>query len=158
MAATRTVIAIAAGTRRGDGAPAAVDLLRMLGNESRLAILLALQAGEMSVANLEKASDVHQPALSQQLGILRTSRVVTTRREGRSVIYRVSDDRVGAIIAAALGVEPSGPDRRPAARSPRRGAIRAVAANADGASRRSSGNECSVFARVASTRKGRAAG
>src|SRR5512142_520035 len=49
----------------------AVGVLKLLANPERLLLLCQLSQGEMCVSDLEQALDIHQPTLSQQLGVLR---------------------------------------------------------------------------------------
>ena len=69
----------------------AVASLKLLANEDRLLLLCQLAGGEQCVGDLEQALAIRQPTLSQQLGVLRRDGVVTTRRDGKSVYYRVAD-------------------------------------------------------------------
>lgn len=69
----------------------AVGALKVLANEDRLLLLCQLSRGEMCVSDLEQALGIHQPTLSQQLGVLRNEGVVQTRREGKSIFYSVAD-------------------------------------------------------------------
>ncbi|MGJ7571670.1 metalloregulator ArsR/SmtB family transcription factor [Variovorax sp. RB2P76] len=69
----------------------AVGALKVLANEDRLLLLCQLSQGEMCVSDLEQALGIHQPTLSQQLGVLRNEGVVQTRREGKSIFYSVAD-------------------------------------------------------------------
>jgi DNA-binding transcriptional ArsR family regulator len=76
----------------------AVGVLKVLANEDRLLLLCQLSQGEMCVSELEEALDIHQPTLSQQLGVLRTERVVNTRRDGKYVYYSVADPNVMQVL------------------------------------------------------------
>ena len=76
----------------------ATGLLRALANEDRLLLLCQLSQGEHSVGELEEQLDIHQPTLSQQLGVLREQNLVSTRREGKQIHYRVSDSRALAVL------------------------------------------------------------
>jgi DNA-binding transcriptional ArsR family regulator len=76
----------------------AVGALKVLANEERLLLLCQLSQGEMCVSELEEALDIHQPTLSQQLGVLRTEGVVNTRREGKYVYYSVADPNVMQVL------------------------------------------------------------
>jgi ArsR family transcriptional regulator len=76
----------------------AAELLRLLGNASRLQLLYQLAKGEHSVGQLERSLDIRQPALSQQLAELRKAGIVRTRRESRSVFYALDDARVPALL------------------------------------------------------------
>ena len=69
----------------------AVGVLKLLANPERLLLLCQLSQGEMCVSDLEQALGIHQPTLSQQLGVLRNEGVVQTRREGKSIFYSVAD-------------------------------------------------------------------
>nr|WP_211271222.1 metalloregulator ArsR/SmtB family transcription factor [Pseudohongiella spirulinae] len=67
----------------------AVNLLRSLAHEDRLMLLCQLCQQEMCVGELEQALDIRQPSLSQQLGVLRRDGLVSTRRQGKHIYYRV---------------------------------------------------------------------
>lgn len=77
----------------------AVAMLKALGNESRLLLLCQLSQGERSVGELEAMLDIHQPTLSQQLGVLRTEGLVNTRREGKNIYYSVADPAALEVLA-----------------------------------------------------------
>ena len=77
----------------------AVGALKLLANEDRLLLLCQLSQGERCVRELEAQLDIHQPTLSQQLGVLRSEGVVSTRREGKSVFYSVADPALLEILA-----------------------------------------------------------
>ena len=72
----------------------ATTLLFALANENRLLLLCQLRTGEKSVSELEELLDIHQPTLSQQLGVLRAEGLVNTRRDGKRIYYSVADERV----------------------------------------------------------------
>jgi DNA-binding transcriptional ArsR family regulator len=76
----------------------ASDLLKALAHESRLVILCLLTEGERSVSELERATQLPQAAVSQQLARLRFERLVTSRREGRTVFYSIASDEVARIV------------------------------------------------------------
>jgi DNA-binding transcriptional ArsR family regulator len=77
----------------------AVGALKLLANEDRLMLLCQLSNGEMCVSELEAQLAIHQPTLSQQLGVLRHEGVVATRREGKNIYYRVADPALLQILA-----------------------------------------------------------
>ncbi|MFG6416906.1 metalloregulator ArsR/SmtB family transcription factor [Roseateles sp. DC23W] len=77
----------------------AVAALKLLANPERLLLLCQLSQGEMSVGDLEAVLGIHQPTLSQQLGVLRGEGVVDTRRDGKRIFYSVSDPRVLQVLA-----------------------------------------------------------
>jgi ArsR family transcriptional regulator len=78
----------------------AVAALKALGNPERLLLLCQMSQGEVSVGDLEALLDIHQPTLSQQLGVLRREGMVATRREGKKVFYRIADPRLLALLRA----------------------------------------------------------
>ena len=77
----------------------AVAALKVLANEDRLLLLCQLSKGELSVGELEERLEIHQPTLSQQLGVLRAEGVVETRREGKRIHYRIVDPALLEILA-----------------------------------------------------------
>ena len=76
----------------------ATALLFALANENRLLLLCQLRTGEKSVSELEELLDIHQPTLSQQLGVLRSEGLVNTRRDGKRIYYSVADERVLVLL------------------------------------------------------------
>ena len=74
------------------------ELLKALGSPLRLKILEALSDGEKNVCELMEVVGAPQSTVSCHLTVLRTSGVVTDRREGCSVYYRVSDENVYALM------------------------------------------------------------
>lgn len=80
--------------RLREAAAQAVSALKVLANEGRLLLLCQLSQGEMCVSELEEALNMHQPSLSQQLGVLRTEGMVSTRRDGKRIYYSVADPKV----------------------------------------------------------------
>ncbi|MFZ2872403.1 ArsR/SmtB family transcription factor, partial [Zavarzinia sp.] len=91
------------GGRKGDEllpmADSAAEFLKVLANANRLMIVCHLLDGEASVGELETQLGIRQPTLSQQLGILREAGIVIGRREAKSVIYQLSDERARPLIA-----------------------------------------------------------
>ncbi|CNI16236.1 MULTISPECIES: metalloregulator ArsR/SmtB family transcription factor [Yersinia] len=76
----------------------ACDVLRILANEDRLLLLCQLSQGEKAVGELEAALGIHQPTLSQQLGVLRSDGLVNTRREGKRIFYSIADNNILALL------------------------------------------------------------
>lgn len=87
-----------------ENARTAADLLRVLANEHRLQVLCALRQGEQSVGQLAEHVGLSQSALSQHLARLRGDRVVTTRRLGQTILYRIADEDVMAVLETVAGV------------------------------------------------------
>lgn len=78
----------------------ASKLLKAMGNERRLMILLYLLQGEKSVSELQGLIGISQSALSQHLARLRADSLVSTRRDAQSIYYSVSDTGVRDIALA----------------------------------------------------------
>ncbi len=87
-----------------DAAAQATAMLRAVAHEDRLLLLCELSLGEQSVSELEALLDLHQPSLSQQLGVLRTEGLVSTRREGKRVYYAIDDPAVLKILKTLYGI------------------------------------------------------
>ena len=82
--------------------PAEADLVakyfRVLGDRTRLRILELVAEGERSVGELAAALDEPQPKISNHLACLRWCGFVRTRREHRTIHYRLADERVADVI------------------------------------------------------------
>jgi len=76
----------------------ATDLLKVMANSDRLMLLCQLSQGEKSVGELEEILGIKQPTLSQQLTVLRKAALVSTRREGKSIYYAISNTSALAIM------------------------------------------------------------
>ena len=82
-----------------NAAAEALAVLKVLANADRLLLLCQLSQGEMCVSDLEEMLEIRQPTLSQQLSVLRNEAVVSTRREGKNIFYRVADERLLEVLA-----------------------------------------------------------
>ena len=78
----------------------AARLLRALSNEKRLMILCQLGDREMSVGQMLPVVGLSQSALSQHLAKLRDEALVSTRRNGTTIFYRIAEPAVLKVIAA----------------------------------------------------------
>ena len=76
----------------------ASGLLKALSNPDRLLLLCQLTQGEHAVSELERLLEIRQPTLSQQLGILREERLVSTRRDGKQIYYQVASAQALAVL------------------------------------------------------------
>ena len=76
----------------------AARLLRALANRRRLMILCQLADGERSVGDLQAVIGLSQSAMSQHLAMLRQGGVVSTRREGQTIRYRLADPAAAKVI------------------------------------------------------------
>lgn len=82
----------------------ASDLLRLLGNANRLAIVCFLMEQESMVSQLEDELGIRQPTLSQQLTELRDAGIIEGRRDGKNIIYRVVDDKSTGLVKLLRGM------------------------------------------------------
>lgn len=73
--------------------------LKKLSNPDRLLVCCALVDGELSVGRLEDLLGIRQPGLSQQLGELRGAGLISSRKEGKQVFYRLADPRIAGFIS-----------------------------------------------------------
>ena len=76
----------------------ACRLMKVLANADRLMILCQLSQGEKRVGELEELLGIVQPTLSQQLTVLRSEELVSTRREGKSIYYQLTSPKALAIM------------------------------------------------------------
>lgn len=72
--------------------------MKTLSNPDRLLLLCQMAQGEICVSDLEVQVGISQPTLSQQLGVLRTEGLVSTRRDGKNIYYRIAQPQVLAIM------------------------------------------------------------
>lgn len=67
---------------------------RALADPKRLCVLESLAIGELSVSDLSTRVGCQVPNMSQHLAVLRRAGLVTSRRDGNTILYRLTDDRV----------------------------------------------------------------
>jgi ArsR family transcriptional regulator len=80
---------------------AKAEFFRMLGHPVRIRVLELLQDGPMPVRDLLSAIEVEPSGLSQQLAVLRRSGIVTSAREGSTVVYELAGGDVADLMKAA---------------------------------------------------------
>ena len=78
------------------------DLFRVVGDSSRIKILYALHDTELCVQDIADAVQMSQSAVSHQLRVLKDSKLVRFRREGRTVYYALDDDHVRSILSMGM--------------------------------------------------------
>ena len=86
-----------------DTARIVADAMQALAAPSRVRILACLAVRPRAVSELADELDMEQPAVSQQLRVLRELGLVAGDRRGRRVIYRLRDDHVAALLVEAIG-------------------------------------------------------
>ncbi|MFN3989167.1 MAG: ArsR/SmtB family transcription factor [Erythrobacter sp.] len=95
--------------REPAGENALVEQFKALAHPLRLRILEALAQCERNVGEIEQATGIGQPALSQQLGVLRKAGLVETRKEAKLVFYRLAPSELGELSAVLAALAPSEP-------------------------------------------------
>lgn len=81
----------------------AVEVLRVLADPTRLQLAGLLLDDERSVSDLASALAKPGPAVSQHLAKMRMARLVTTRKQGTSVLYRVENGHVRQLVVDTIG-------------------------------------------------------
>ncbi len=79
------------------------ELFKMFGDSTRVKILYALLESELCVCDIAKLLDVTQSAVSHQLRVLKSGKLVKCRREGKTMFYSLADQHVVGILG--LGME-----------------------------------------------------
>lgn len=96
------VAAIRAGLPTGPTLEALAETFKALGDPTRLRMLTALAEAELCVCDLASLVGISESAASHQLRLLRTLRLVRSRRDGRMVHYRLDDDHIVGLLAQGL--------------------------------------------------------
>ena len=74
------------------------ELFKIFGDSTRIKILYELSKGERNVSDIALALNMNQSAISHQLRVLKNSKLVKNRREGKAIYYSLADDHVETII------------------------------------------------------------
>lgn len=78
------------------------EFFRVFGDSTRIKILYALSQSEMCVCDIATLLQMGQSAISHQLRVLKQMRLVTFRREGKTVFYRLADAHIETILAQGM--------------------------------------------------------
>ena len=78
------------------------DLFKVFSDTTRIKILYSLMTEERRVADIAETIGATQSAVSHQLRILKTARLVKFQRDGKSIIYSLADDHVYTMLAQGL--------------------------------------------------------
>ncbi|MCR5291186.1 MAG: metalloregulator ArsR/SmtB family transcription factor [Treponema sp.] len=78
------------------------ELFKIFGDSTRIKILFALLEHEMAVSDLADVLGMTTSAISHQLRVLKTNGLVKFRREGKSLIYSLSDGHVTSILSQGI--------------------------------------------------------
>ena len=78
-------------------------IFKIFGDSTRLTILfLLMDSGEMCVGDIAERLDMTQSGVSHQLAVLKQSKLVKTKRGGKSIFYSIADEHVSEIIRIGL--------------------------------------------------------
>lgn len=81
----------------------AASVLQLLADRTRLGVLsILLSDGELSVGDIAQRLERPTPAISQHLAKLKTGRLVTARRDGTSMLYRLQGEHVAELVRNLL--------------------------------------------------------
>lgn len=93
---------------KSDGMPDEVllcelaEFFRVFGDSTRIRILYALSKAEMCVCDIAELLNISQSAVSHQLQVLRSKRLVKYRRNGKTVFYSLDDEHIFSIIGQGI--------------------------------------------------------
>jgi len=82
-----------------DKAESAAEFLKMMASAPRLLLMCLVLDDERCVSELAERTGMRMPTVSQQLALLRAQGLVTTRREGTTIYYRLASEPVKDIMA-----------------------------------------------------------
>ena len=78
------------------------DLFRVFGDSTRIKILYALHDNELCVQDIANTVQLSQSAVSHQLRVLKDTKLVRFRRDGKTVYYALDDDHVRSILSMGM--------------------------------------------------------
>lgn len=78
------------------------DLFKVLGDPTRIRIVQQLLNKEMCVTDIAESMGMGQSAISHQLRVLRQARLVTFRKEGKTVMYSLNDEHVVMLLSQGI--------------------------------------------------------
>lgn len=78
------------------------ELFKLFGDSTRMRILFVLFESEVCVCDLAEVLNMTVSAISHQLKILKTGKLVKSRREGKSVFYSLADEHVRTIVSQGM--------------------------------------------------------
>lgn len=79
------------------------ELFKIFGDSTRIKILYVLYGGELCVCDIASLLGMTQSAISHQLRVLRQTRLIRSRRDGKNIYYSLADEHVRTIIS--MGIE-----------------------------------------------------
>lgn len=118
----------------------ASEKLKVYAQPQRLMILSFLAGGESTVSDIDNATGIGQPALSQQLASLRRAEIVKTRRAGKQIWYELADDTARLCVRTMEVILKDKPDKQRL--------LEAATPNASGTKRQSATAGTAGFAKI----------
>ena len=97
-----TVIKVREASLSSDTVEDLSMLYKVLGDGTRLSILHALSQSELCVCDVAAVLSMSQSAVSHQLRVLKTARLVKYRRDGKQVYYSLDDDHITDLLKTGL--------------------------------------------------------
>ena len=88
-----------------------VEIFKLFADETRLRIICSILNKELCVCDLCELLNLNQSAVSHQLQLLRSSKLVKYKREGKHIYYSLKDEHIEDIIKIALEHVKEGDDR-----------------------------------------------
>ena len=99
---TRSYVAVRDRLLDDASAAALAETFKVLGDPTRVRILDLLARAEVPVCDLAEAIGLTQSAVSHQLRLLRSMRLVRARRDGRHIYYAIDDDHITKLVKQGL--------------------------------------------------------
>ncbi len=87
---------------QGESLASLADFYRVFADETRIRILCVLLDGEKRVLDIARELGLSHSAVSHQLQLLRARRLVSFRREGKSVCYSIADEHIHSILRQGI--------------------------------------------------------
>jgi len=81
-----------------DACERAAAIFRALGDPQRLRLLILLEAGQRCVSEICETLHEPMPAISQRLRLLKSERIVRSRRDGKHVFYALADEHISRLV------------------------------------------------------------
>lgn len=78
------------------------DFYKVMGDTTRLKLLMALETGEFCASDLANVSQMTRSAVSHQLKTLKSNKLVKSRKEGKTVYYSLDDEHIHSVLKVAL--------------------------------------------------------
>lgn len=75
------------------------EIFRLMGDQSRLRIIVACTRGPICVSDMASQLELEQSLVSHHLRLLRAARIVRAERRGKQIFYSVADDHISCVIA-----------------------------------------------------------